>query len=464
MKLRMLSLVLATALVVAACGDDTVATGPGGATTTVGGDRGWLEGEGLEWSGGGDATATAEFDLASGAEYSTADGDDEFTDIGPIEPPIDDSPLRAGSIADGDDVNAYLDYRARIVESGITVRALDLTDSTVFTVTGGNGLPVLDAVIEFWDPTADRAAGAPVATLRTTADGSVRFAPAAMAEGAGALTAVVRVGETSVDVGFERGAPSVDVTVDAPGGVDGPVPLDIHFVLDATGSMGDEISRLRDNMTSVANQIAALPSAPDVRFGMTVYRDEGDLFVTRTFDLTSDLQSFLAALGDVQADGGDDYPEALDEALADALEKPAWRRDGAVELMFLVADAPPQIGRSVPQPSTASAVAAARAGVKIFPVAASGTDDQAEYVMRELAFVSGGRFVFLSYGVDGSSTATGDRSDISADDYDELPLDALVVRLVQDELSALTGVEPEPAPTTTVPTTTVPITTTTYQQ
>ena len=280
-----------------------------------------------------------------------------------------------------------------------------------------------------------------------------------MAEGWASLDAVVRVGDESVDVEFQWGASAVSVTVDSAGGVDSSVPLDIHFVLDATGSMGDEISRLRDNMTSIANQIAALPSEPDVRFGMTVYRDEGDLFVTRNFDLTSDLESFLAALADVEAEGGGDYPEALDEALADALELPEWRRDGAVELMIVIADAPPQIERAVQQPSGLTALEAAERGVKIFPVAASGTDDQAEYVMRELAFITGGRFVFLSYGVDGASTATGPSTDITADDYDELPLDALVVRLVQDELSALTGLDLEP-----VSTTTVPVTTTTYEQ
>jgi hypothetical protein len=461
MKLRTLSLFLTSALVVSACGDATDGAsdvGPGdmGVTTTAfaGGDRGWLEGEGLEWSGGVGDAASGELDLASSAESERGSVDDGFSDIGPLEPPIDDSPLRAGSIDDGDDVDAYLEYRTRILESGVEVRELDVSDSTVFTVTGSNGLPVLDAAIEFRAVGSDET----IVTLRTTADGSVRFAPVAMAAGATDLTAVVRVGETSLDVEFELGAAHVDVAVDAPGGVDGSVPLDIHFVLDATGSMDDEISRLRDNMTSVANQIASLPSEPDVRFGMTVYRDEGDLFVTRTFDLTSDLESFLDALADVRAEGGGDYPEALDEALADALEKPEWRRDGAVELMFLIADAPPQVGRAVQQPATATALAAAQAGVKIFPVAASGTDDQAEYVMRELAFLTGGRFVFLSYGV-GGATATGERTDITADDYDELPLDALVVRLVQDELSALTGEESQP-----VPTTTAPITTTTYQQ
>ena len=83
-----------------------------------------------------------------------------------------------------------------------------------------------------------------------------------------------------------------------------------------------------------------------------------------------------------------------------------------------------------------------------------------QYVMRELAFVTGGRFVFLTYGVAGS--ATGGGSDITPDDYDELPLDELVVRLVEDEILALTG--GTPSPTTTTTTTTVPVTTTTYQQ
>ena len=456
MKTRSLSVLLAGALLFASCGDasdETADSGGDPGTAFPAGDRGWLEGDDLDWTGGGDlARGDGDLDLDMAAEYSAA-GD--VTDIGPIEPPIeppiDDTPLRAGSIDDGEDAEAYLDYREVVLDSGVEVRRLDVRDSTVITVTGDNGLPVLDAIVEI---VTDGGA----VMLRTTADGSVRFSPAAMNLVGDTLSAMVTVGEASQSVEFELGTPSVDVAVEAPGGIAGSIPLDVHFVLDATGSMGDEIARLRDNMTSVATQIAALPSAPDVRFGMTVYRDEGDLFVTRTFDLTGDLDAFLAALADVQADGGGDYPEALDEALADALEKPEWRRDGAVELMFVVADAPPQVGRNVQQPYTATAIAAAERGVKIFPVAASGTDDQAEYVMRELAFVTGGRFVFLSYGA-GGSTATGDVTDITADDYDELPLDALVVRLVQDELSALTGVEAQP-----VPTTTAPITTTTYEQ
>ena len=44
-------------------------------------------------------------------------------------------------------------------------------------------------------------------------------------------------------------------------------------------------------------------------------------------------------------------------------------------------------------------------------------------------------FVFLAYGDGG--TATGEGTDITEADFDELPLDQLVVRLVEDELAAL---------------------------
>ena len=472
---RSVSVVLVLAVVSTACGDDTslsadvtttTITLPDGSTVEVAveGDRGWLEGDDLEWSGfggggalDGESEATADYASAGDEELRALEApavDTEGVIIEPL-PPIDDSPLSAGAINDRADIDRYFEYRQTVMDSGVSVRPLDLSNATLISVVGDDGRPVLDADIQIWNPVAD--SSEPTLTLRTSADGTVMFFPHALGVGdLGRYEVTIGDPEQSQFVSFELGEPTLDITVDGPGGIDGSVPVDVHFLLDATGSMGDEIARLRDNMASIAERIDSLPSQPDVRFGMTVYRDEGDLFVTRTFDLTDDLDAFLAALDDVVADGGGDYPEALDEALADGLFEPAWRRDGAVELLVLIADAPPQVDRQVELPYTDAAIQAASLGVKILPVAASGTDDQAEYVFRELAFVTGGRFVFLSYGVDGSGgTATGEGSDISTDDYDELPLDELVIRLVQDEVLALTGGD------RVTTTTTVPVTTTT---
>ena len=455
-------LLVLVAVIASACGDDSVSVaGPGTTrpttTTPTGtdGGRGWLEGHDLEWYESYESAA-GEYSVAAAdvpaEEMSTEpvardDADGSTTTGRGAEPePIiaDQSPLQAGSIDDGDDFAAYLSYREQILEAGVPVRPLDVDAPTVIAVTGSNGLPVLDAAvtIRFSD---QQGQASDIVSLRTTADGTTRFLPDAHSASTpggsgGPWDVTVVVGDSTATVTVERGQARVEITVDAPGGVDGSVPVDVHFLLDATGSMGDEIERLRSNMATVSEQIAALPSEPDVRFGMTVYRDEGDVFVTRTFDLTDDLGAFLDALGDVVADGGGDYPEALDEALADALELPEWRRDGAVELIVLIADAPPVIERAVETPYTASALTALERGVKILPVAASGTDNQAEYVFRELAYVTGGRFVFLSYGVHGDAgTATGELTDITPDDYDQLPLDQLVVRLVEDEIEALTG-------------------------
>ena len=216
------------------------------------------------------------------------------------------------------------------------------------------------------------------------------------------------------------------------------VALDVLFLLDATGSMEDEIHQLKITIDEVAMRIHRLPGDVDVRLGMTLYRDEGDIFLTRTFDLTPDADAFAQALSEVVADDGGDNPEALDEALADALSKPSWRAPSeTVQLIFLVADAPPQVLRQVPVPYTDSMRDAARRGIKIFPVSSSGTNDQAEFVFRQLAQFTGARYVFLTYGAEGR--ATGGATDIDQRDYEELSLDDLIVRLVAEELADLLG-------------------------
>ena len=150
------------------------------------------------------------------------------------------------------------------------------------------------------------------------------------------------------------------------------------------------------------------------------------------------------------ADGGGDYPEALDEGLADALAVPSWRDPAAtVQLVFLVADAPPHVDRQVAVPYTESLAEAVGRGIKVFPVASSESDDQAEAVFRQMAAATGARFVFLAGGADGA--ATGANTDIASTDYEELPLDALVVRLVGEELAALAGTTFTPPPTTVAP-------------
>ncbi|QGG95637.1 vWA domain-containing protein [Actinomarinicola tropica] len=433
---RVAALLVVVAVVLAACGGDG-----GDDEATDGTGRGWVDGE-PDWESAADgAYAVAAEDSAGGGDAASVEslaGDD-------IARPGDLGPLRAGSVDDNADLDGFVAYLDRIAGLGIQVRPHDPRGRILVEVTGANGLPVAGAEVVV------RAGGSEVGRLRTTADGTVRVHPVNLGLGPDATVEVATDGSEPTT---SAAGSTVALTVDRDGGAEGPVPLDVVFLLDATGSMGDEIDRLRTTIDSVSERIAALESRPDVRFGMTLYRDEGDAFVTSTFDLTSDLAAFRAALAEVQAGGGGDYPEALDEGLADALSAHSWRDPAeAVQLVFLVADAPPQVGRDVPVPYDASIRDATGRGIKIFPVASSESDDQAEAVFRQLAQATGARFVFLSYGAGGA--ATGGSTDIASTDYEELALDELVVRLVSEELDALTGAA-TPVPTTTPPTTAPP--------
>jgi hypothetical protein len=218
--------------------------------------------------------------------------------------------------------------------------------------------------------------------------------------------------------------------------------------------MGDEIDQLKATIADVSTRLEQLPEQPDIHFGMTLFRDEGDSFVTSTFDFTGDIAAFSAALDDVRADGGGDTPEAVDEAFAAGLDEPSWRDPATtVQMIFLVGDAAPHVERSLQQAYPQSIHAAESRGITVHVIAASSTDDPAEHAFRAIAEATGGRFVFLAYGAGGA--AVGEHTDITSTDYEEMSLDDLVVRLVAEALATLTGAPPEP-PTTTTTTTVVP--------
>jgi hypothetical protein len=172
-----------------------------------------------------------------------------------------------------------------------------------------------------------------------------------------------------------------------------------------------------------------------VRYGMVTYRDRGDAFVTKTFDFTPEVQDFSGSLSTVSADGGGDTPESLNEALHQAVNGVEWRGGETVQLIFLVADAPPHLDYPQDYDYAVEMDNAARRGIKIFPIASSGLDDQGEYIYRQLAQYTQGRFIFLTYAGPTNSGAPGDVTTHHVDDYSVENLDDLLVRLVEEELA-----------------------------
>ena len=55
-----------------------------------------------------------------------------------------------------------------------------------------------------------------------------------------------------------------------------------------TGNMDDEIERIKETLLFISVRISGPPSQPDQRFGMVVYRDRGDEFVTRIYGFQKD--------------------------------------------------------------------------------------------------------------------------------------------------------------------------------
>ncbi len=134
--------------------------------------------------------------------------------------------------------------------------------------------------------------------------------------------------------------------------------IEVVFVLDTTGSMSGLIAAAKEKIWSIASTMASAQPAPEIRMGLVAYRDRGDAYVTRTVDLSADLDSVYARLMDFQADGGGDTPESVNQAIYEAVHNVSWSQDpGTYKVVFLVGDAPPHMGYrdDVKYPQTAAA-------------------------------------------------------------------------------------------------------------
>ena len=337
-------------------------------------------------------------------------------------------PLSAGEIDDNERWQDYLRYRSDY--AGPPIHDVDVSERYTITVRDSQDHPVPNARVRV------SSGGTSIFEGRTYANGQTLFFPLAFAEAEGAETFLLEVekdgASRSLDVERAEGGQgrewAVSLDVDSP--ITGGVPLDVLFLLDATGSMSDEIDQIKATLLSISARIGDLPSRPDLRFGMVAYRDRGDEFITRLYDFDHDVQQFSNTIREVVADGGGDEPESLNEALHVAVHEPSWRLGDAIRLVFLVADAPPHLDYAQDYDYAEEMIEANRKGIKIFAIASSGLNGQGEYVFRQIAQHTMGRFIFIVYGAGGTTP-----HDVGQ--YTIEQLDDLVVRLVEEELAFL---------------------------
>jgi len=174
-----------------------------------------------------------------------------------------------------------------------------------------------------------------------------------------------------------------------------PLDVDLAIVLDATGSMGDELEYLKSELDNVVGRLAASFSHLNFRTGAVVYRDFGDEYLTRHQDLgaVSEVQKFLSLQ---HAGGGGDFPEAVEEGMATALEKFSWSPKARTKIMLLVLDAPPHNNPDTRARLFQQIRRAAAEGVRIIPLACSGIDKPTEFILRSLALATNGTYTSLT--------------------------------------------------------------------
>lgn len=168
--------------------------------------------------------------------------------------------------------------------------------------------------------------------------------------------------------------------------------LEIMFVIDATGSMGDEMKYIQAEIIDVLGKVKENNPDATITLAMMVYRDDGDDYVTRYSDFTSNIASQQQFLKNQKASGGGDFEEAVDVALTEAMDK-QWS-DNSTKVLFHVADAPAH-DQYVHKWSKAIYKAAEK-GIKIITVGASGLDQKTEFFFRSQSLLTGGQYVFLT--------------------------------------------------------------------
>src|SRR5437763_6025298 len=89
--------------------------------------------------------------------------------------------------------------------------------------------------------------------------------------------------------------------------------VEVVFCLDTTGSMGGLIEGAKQKIWSISNQIASGKPTPDLKIGLVAYRDRGDAYVTKVFDLTDGLDAIHGQLRGFKAEGGGDFPESVNQ-------------------------------------------------------------------------------------------------------------------------------------------------------
>ena len=221
---------------------------------------------------------------------------------------------------------------------------------------------------------------------------------------------------------FDQGINTIQFETDCAQNFD----IDIAFVVDATGSMSDELNFLKAELNEVIYQSKSIDQRLNFRFANVFYRDHGEDYLTKEHNFSRILSESISFISDQYAGGGGDFPEAVDDALDIAMNNLDWDPNARARLMFLILDAPPHNNPEIQRKIKYQIQKASEMGIRIIPLVASGISKDAEYLLRCMALGTNGTYAFLTdhSGIGGSHLKP------STDEYEVELLSDLLVRII----------------------------------
>lgn len=172
--------------------------------------------------------------------------------------------------------------------------------------------------------------------------------------------------------------------------------IDIAFIVDATGSMGDELNYIKVELVDIIERVRNDNLNSVINTATVFYRDKDDLYVTKKSDFTENITETIEFINNQSAAGGGDFPEAVHTALDQAINELMWTENSISKIAFLILDAPPHSEDDVIEQIHELVYTASANGIKIIPVTASGIDTQTEFLMRYFSIATNGTYVFIT--------------------------------------------------------------------
>lgn len=338
-------------------------------------------------------------------------------------------PVRRGTVTAGDiddtlNLAAFNRFVGRASRTH-DLPALDLTAPIRFRLTGPGGGSAPGVTYTLRKPGAD----APYYQGISGVDGRVLVFPEIHPGSVSGLTElrVFQGGREVVRRTIRAGDKEQQIALPEPGRW-APEFLDIVFVIDTSGSMGDEHAWLQREFAGLTRAMRRAAPGIDIRYGLVDYRSPGDDYVLRRYGFTRREARVARWIDRLDATGGLGGAEVADRAL-EAAVRMNWRRGRGERLIFMVGDEPP--APDLADEFLDAAAEAARRQVQVFTIGASDILGDMEFLMRQASVATGGRYAFLTDD-SGVGRAHGE-PDVAC--YQVTTLASLMARILASELS-----------------------------